>query len=197
MNLSFKPLSPLGLFILSFFFFATGCEPEKENQKQRFLERKTNRCQQCDLSNEDLSLRSFKDADFSQANLQNAVLGATELSNANFKNANLQQAVLRQANLKGATFEGANLSQADFHCGAGSCTYLSDTSFKNANLTGADFRLVGFTVVEEIGLPNVDFTGADLTGANFERASLKGALLDQAKLCQTMMPDGKISNRDC
>jgi uncharacterized protein YjbI with pentapeptide repeats len=45
------------------------------------------------------------------------------------------------------------------------------TSFRNANLTGADFRYVGWTPAGEIGLVNVDFTGANLSAANFEGAS--------------------------
>lgn len=166
-------------------------------KKQRFLERETNQCQGCDLSNEDLSLRKFNNADFSQANLQNAIFGGAQLRNANFSHANLQQAVIRQANLENAIFDSANLSQADFHCGSGTCTHLDGTSFRNANLTGANFGYVGHTPVGEIGLPNVDFTGADLSEASFEGANLKGALMDQAKLCKTIMPDGTISNRDC
>ena len=166
-------------------------------KKERFLDRETNKCQKCDLSNQDLALRNFNNADFSEANLQNAVLGGAKLKNANFSNANLKQAVLRQANLENAIFNRANLEKADFRCGAGTCTYLANTSFRKANLTGADFRYVGFTPVGEIGLPNVDFTEADLSEANFEGASLKGALIERAKLCKTTMPDGKISNRDC
>jgi hypothetical protein len=30
-----------------------------------------------------------------------------------------------------------------------------------------------------------------------QTTSLKGALLDRAKLCKTKMPNGKISDRDC
>lgn len=166
-------------------------------KKERFLERETNKCRGCDLSNLDLSLKNWSEADFSNANLQNTILGGAKLSDANFTQANLQGAVLRQANLANANFEGANLSQADFRCGGGTCTYLFNTSFKNANLRGADFQRVGFTPEGEVGLPQVDFTEADLREANFEGASLKGALLDKAKLCETRMPDGTISNRDC
>ncbi|MBD2181215.1 pentapeptide repeat-containing protein [Planktothrix sp. FACHB-1375] len=184
-----------GILTLPIVVFLTLNTPDA--RKQRFLERKTNECQRCDLSNQDLSLRQFNNADFSKANLQNVVLGGAKLRNAKFSYANLKHSVLRQANLENANFDGANLSQADFRCGAGTCTYLSGTSFKNANLTGANFQSVGFTPVGEIGLPNVDFTGADLREANFNGASLKGALLERAKFCKTRMPDGKISNRDC
>lgn len=168
-----------------------------EIKKERFLNREINSCQNCDLAFQDFALRNFNEADFSGANLQEAIFGATQLSDANFSKANLERAILRQANLARANFEGANLSQADFSCGAGTCTYLSDTNFRNANLTGADFQAVGFTPAGETGLPNVDFTGADLTRADFTYASLKGALMEKAKLCETIMPDGTISNRDC
>ncbi|BAY91685.1 MULTISPECIES: pentapeptide repeat-containing protein [unclassified Tolypothrix] len=184
-----------GIITLPIILFLFWNRPEA--QKQRFLQRETNQCQRCDLSNKDLSLKQFNNADFSQANLQNTILGATKLRNANFSHANLQQAVLRQANLENTIFDGANLSQADFHCGAGTCTYLDGTSFRNANLTGANFSYVGRTPVGDLGLPNVDFTGSDLSEANFEGANLKGSVMDQAKLCNTKMPDGKISKRNC
>ncbi len=170
-----------------------------EDKKDKFLARETNKCRRCDLSGENLALRNFNYANFYKANLENAVLGGTKLENTRFTKANLKQAVLRQADLENAVFDGANLTEADFSCGGGSCTYLANTSFKNANLYNANFSYVGTTEweIETKGLPNVDFTDANLTKATFEGANIKGAKLDKAILCKTTMPDGKISNRDC
>lgn len=168
-----------------------------QNRKESFLERRTQDCQKCDLSGEDLSFAKLDEANLSGANLEGTVLGAAQLNAANLSGANLKFAILRQAELNNANFEGADLTAAEFRCGAGTCTGLTGTSFRNANLTRADFRVVGFTPVSEVGLEGTDFTGANLTEATFEGASLKGALMEQAKFCKTTMPDGTISNRDC
>lgn len=168
-----------------------------EVRKEKFLEGVLRDCPGCDLSNEDLSFAELEEANLSKANLEGAILGAAKLSSANLSGANLRFAVLRQAELHNTVFDGADLTSAEFRCGAGTCTRLSGTSFRNANLTRADFRVVGFTPVGEEGLEGVDFTGADLTEATFEGASLRGALMEQAKFCRTIMPDGSLSNRDC
>ena len=91
---------------------------------------------------------------------------------------------LSRANLSGASLFGADLSRAD----------LSD-----ASLFGADLR--------EADLSGANLFGADLTDANLafaslEGANLKGALTKKTSmagtiLCNTIMPDGHVENRDC
>ncbi|MDI9638748.1 pentapeptide repeat-containing protein [Oscillatoria amoena NRMC-F 0135] len=168
-----------------------------QNQKERLLEGRSQNCQNCDFSYEHLSFAQLNKVNLAGANLEGAILGAAQLNGANLSRANLKSAILRQAQLNHTNFEGADLTGAEFRCGAGTCTDLTGTLFINANLTRADFRVVGFTPVGEVGLEGVDFTGANLTEANFEGASLKGALLEQAKFCKTTMPDGTLSNRNC
>lgn len=66
---------------------------------------------------------------------------------------------------------------------------LSETQLSWANLTGAN-------------LQDANLTDARLVATNFAKANLKGAnvTLDQlanAVLCETIMPDGLISNAGC
>ena len=86
---------------------------------------------------------------------------------------------LSRANLSGASLFGADLSRAD----------LSD-----ASLFGADLR--------EADLSGANLFGADLTDASLEGANLKDALTKKTSmagtiLCNTIMPDGHVENRDC
>jgi uncharacterized protein YjbI with pentapeptide repeats len=51
-------------------------------------------------------------------------------------------------------------------------------------------------------LTGANLTGADLRGVNFDGANLKNAVLDvgwmhEAKTCQTILPDGNVSYRNC
>jgi len=86
------------------------------------------------------------------------------------------------ADLTGADLSGANLSDADLH-GA----ILRNAKFVNTNLGGAD-------------LTQADLRGADLSGtllyaANLDNADWEGSQKSTIKTCNTVLPDGSIS--DC
>jgi uncharacterized protein YjbI with pentapeptide repeats len=67
-------------------------------------------------------------------------------------------------------------------------------SCEKCDLTKADLR--------DAYLANADLSGADLNGANLSSAVLREANLDfadftNAKLCNTVMPDGQRIFKDC
>ncbi|MBD2665672.1 pentapeptide repeat protein [Richelia sinica FACHB-800] len=115
----------------------------------------------------------LKKANFTEADLKKAFLSSTDLTDARLIDANLSGAYLIDANLSGAYLIDANLSGA----------YLIDAKLPNANFTDANLTNADLT--------NADLTNADLTRANLTRA--KGAVINQAKLCNTILPNGKIS----
>jgi uncharacterized protein YjbI with pentapeptide repeats len=112
---------------------------------------------------------------------------------------------LKYANLSGADLSGANLSGLTLH----------GASLRNANLSGANLQRVELDMAS---LANADLTGADLTdayftlsnvaGANFQSAILtnvdlrgangaRDAILDGARFCNTILPDGTTRNDHC
>lgn len=91
------------------------------------------------------------------------------LSGANLYGSNLSSAVLSNANLSGADLRRTNLNGAD----------LSD-----ANLKGADLR-------------DANLMDADLSGANLRDANLSKETLSIVFLCDTTLPEGGVSKRDC
>jgi uncharacterized protein YjbI with pentapeptide repeats len=131
-------------------------------------------CEGCDLSGvhltgQDLSKASFRGVIFSGARLV-----GTDLSKSD----------LREASLAGAKLIGADLTRADL---------------RGADLTGA--VLIGADVSRS-DLRGADLRGAKLIGTDVVRANLQGAKLDSdgladATLCQTTLPDGSRSDRDC
>ena len=76
--------------------------------------------------------------------------------------------------LSGANFTLTNLRQVDLSQANLFRAYLYGTNLRGATLESADLR-------------EADLTHADLRDAN----------LNQAKFCKTIMPDGRINNRDC
>ena len=66
---------------------------------------------------------------------------------------------------------------------------LSNTNLENANFTNTELELADFT---SANLRNVDFTGAYLWHAIITEKQF--ALV---RLCETVMPNASISNRDC
>ncbi len=96
---------------------------------------------------------------------------------------------LTETYLVHADFSRADLTKVIF-----AKSYLNGARFVGANLSGADFR------GSELEL--ADFSGADLTNAIFFEAyllhaRLSGKQLMTVKLCQTTLPNGIISHRDC
>ena len=71
---------------------------------------------------------------------------------------------------------------------------LSRANLSGASLFGAD--------LSRADLSGANLFGADLTDANLYFANLKGALTKKTSmagtiLCNTIMPDGHVENRDC
>jgi hypothetical protein len=102
-----------------------------------------------------------------------------DFKNCNFVWANFMLADHSNDDFSGANFRGANLSWVNF---------------ASANLSGADLR--------EASLRGSNLRGADLTGANLTNANLSDAIVRNRQLaftilCQTILPDGLIADRDC
>ncbi len=113
--------------------------------------------------------QNLKGTDFSSVCLMHYDLTGVDLQGGKFI----------QAKLAYAKFVGANLSDVDFKN-----ANLASVDFSNANLSGAD--LTG----AELGM-------ADLTDANLFEASVTRKQLELSVLCRTILPDRKMSRRDC
>ena len=162
-------------------------------------------CEGCDLSGADLSGMYLYEAkvagaNFSSANLEGANIQGADLTGANFDNARLVKtklsgsfftnASLRQSDLSG----GSRLDHADFTSADLSGANLNQAKLKRTNLTGAILRQVNLGGAD---LYKVKFDQADLTKATFLDAVFEGIILDNAKVCDTVLPDGSVSNKDC
>ncbi len=84
-----------------------------------------------------------------------------------------------QCNLNGANLYGSNLEGA---------------SLSKANLRGADLRR---TNLSGSTLSGANLSGADLSDANLRDATLSKATLSVVLLCNTTLPEGRVSKRDC
>jgi uncharacterized protein YjbI with pentapeptide repeats len=109
-------------------------------------------------------------ADLSRTDLSQAILSDADLRNADFSDANLTHTFLTKANLEEANFENTKLKNA----------LLNKANLKKANFRGAN-------------LDEANFKDADLSGAKHLSEKQK----EQAKFCNTIMPDGKPEDRDC
>ncbi len=102
---------------------------------------------------------------------------------------------LSDADLRGANLSGQFLINANF-----SWANLSEANLQGANLGAADLTTTKLIDADlrEADFANTNFNGARLEGANFRDATnLSQLQLDQARLCNTTLPDGTVSNRDC
>jgi uncharacterized protein YjbI with pentapeptide repeats len=113
------------------------------------------------------------------------------LKKADFGNANLSQAFLSQADLRGSNLSGSNLSQAS----------MINTNLREANLTKSDLKRAN---LGGANLTNANLTNADLTNATppslksqYARPELAEQDFPNTYLCNTTMPNGYISKRDC
>jgi hypothetical protein len=135
--------------------------------------------QNVDLKGINLSEANFSFGKFSGsfrgANLKNANLNHTDLFTVDLRDADLRGAILIGANLEGVNLRSADLRNAIFS--------------PTIELFVSDHPLV---YSRESKLDNTDFSGANLEGASITDEQLR-----QADLCQTTLPDGKKSDRDC
>ena len=89
-----------------------------------------------------------------------------------------------ESNLSGANFSFSNLIMAD----------LTGAFLDSADLTGA--FLISATLEQAI-LREANLAGSNLSGANLAGANLTDADLTGAVFCNTVLPDGSISNANC
>lgn len=131
----------------------------------------TRKCFGCNLSGVNLEGANLEGVDLRSTDLQGA-----NLKNANLRYASLEWADLREANLQGADFTGASLKS----------TLLVDADLAGANL-------------EASKLDRADFRNANLSRANLVKASRPNDIQNRRSviLCQTALPNGVTSNRDC
>jgi uncharacterized protein YjbI with pentapeptide repeats len=120
------------------------------------------------LTQTDLTNTKWQSAELNGANFDYAIL-----ENADFTNAHLMNISDRTPARLGANFDFADLNNAVFKQAD-----LSNTSFTWATLTG----------------PNVDLTGATLTGSKWEHATLSGVKLDGLKAWGADFTDANLDD---
>jgi len=146
------------------------------------------------LEGVDCAHQILREANFSKANLRHANLqgsdlsGATYLDDADLQNADLTHALLVGTSAVRANFSGAKLNHADL-----SNANLNGARLKGANLEGA---LLTNTSLIAADLSDLKAAPIHLNGANLTDARL-GASINEMRLCNTTMPDGGVSKRDC
>ncbi len=120
-----------------------------------------------------------------------------DLSNADLSNHNRNSMYMVNANAQGANFSGSTLSNMFISKANLSGANLSSTTYSggiigSTNLTGANLQGM-------VGKHGFSFNGNDLRDANLTGAKLRNleGAYPPNKFCNTTMPDGTISNRDC
>lgn len=164
------------------------------------------------LAEADFQFNDFEGASFVHANLQKTNLSGANLSHANFSNANLTfvTAIITPKTGSGAKMRYANFSQANL-AHANLYGDFIGANFSRANLRNAKLS-TSMQAIRKYPEDNdylkdmfrgVDFAGANLFGATISIKDTNGTdgslqeNLRNAIFCLTIMPDGKINNRDC
>ncbi len=150
-----------------------------------------------DKANQDTLVKYLDQmADLLQKNLRN-----TETSSETFIIAQAKTVIALQSldpkrqHLVIQFLAAANLNTLDRKKGILYQAQMSKANLNKADLSGADLSYAD--------LFNANLSHADLISANLSDVNLKGAKrlskiqIDQAKLCKTTLPDGKVSDRDC
>jgi uncharacterized protein YjbI with pentapeptide repeats len=150
--------------------------------------------QQANLSNLDLDRAFLSQINLQETVLSNIGLAGAKLQGANFSVAELSQAALGNAFLFEANLNRADLSRADLNQAILVRANLSGADLNNANLQGAFLVRAN---LRGANLRDANLRNANLNEANLSSANLDGADLSQTFLCETIMPDGAVENRDC
>lgn len=141
--------------------------------------------QHIDLSGSDLTGSYFTKALAIEANFSGAILDAALFDLADLSGADLSGARLRGANLRHAVLTGTNFRGADL-------SPRPDASWLRF-FRGKFEEHGGVTDLTGASVEGADFTDANLTGAKLSRTKR----IDSAIFCNTVMPDGTISNAGC
>jgi uncharacterized protein YjbI with pentapeptide repeats len=157
---------------------------------------------------------NLTEANLSFTNLTGANLTGANLTGANLTGANLTGANLTRANLTGANLTRANLTRANLKY-----INLDEADLNYANLTGVDLsslpivdskaenqprinvgsrkRISWKNNKRRISIKNTKFNCTILKDANLQHTSISEADFSNAWLCNTIMTDGSIENKDC
>lgn len=171
----------------------------KERDEARILARARTltALQELDGERKGQLIRFLWEADLIQGWEPVIYLKGANLSGANLSKVHLSDINLQATNLRGADFHGADLTNASLgwtdlqeaHLG---WTYLGGAEFTQADLREADLRGIGFR-----GVSGHDSDLIDLGRANLRGADLRGVDLRYVRICNTTMPNGTKSDRDC
>jgi aldose sugar dehydrogenase len=141
-----------------------------------------------DLTNKDLKLKKFFNADLRFANFTKS-----NLSGANFSNANLLNAEFNKAIIENADFSNSNLKHAIFQN-----TILKNSILDNADLLGTYF---GYSNLENVDLKNAkikssNFTYANLSNADLEEVDLRASDMSHVDFSGANLKDVRLSHSD-
>jgi uncharacterized protein YjbI with pentapeptide repeats len=144
------------------------------------------------LSNLDLHGSDFQSANFFVVEFRQTVFSGSNMTGARFRNSTFLRTDFSGANLIDTDWlDSDETREADFHGADLRRAHLDDVTFNSAEMRGADLRQV------RIGR-STSFTEADLTDADLRDATGDVTYaLRNATLCNTTMPDGSKSNRNC
>jgi uncharacterized protein YjbI with pentapeptide repeats len=129
----------------------------------------------------DCCLRDLHDVQFDGARLREASF--SEASNCSFKKADLTEAQINPAVFTDCDFTEAVLAEL-----GGPYSQMTGCVFRKADLRRA--------VLEESKLQNLNFTGANLSGATLSKCDFTGATLAGAKLVGADLTDAVLAGAD-
>ncbi len=141
------------------------------------------------MSHANISLGDYTNTNFSHSKLQETTskMDAMHGWGSDWRDANFSYSNLERANLYGL-FRGANFHNAN----------LNDATLISGPNAGQPYFSPQISLTDAERWENTDFSNANLKGARiFNINGNHAADLSKAKFCHTVMPDGKINNRDC
>ncbi|RXJ68140.1 hypothetical protein CRV08_07730 [Halarcobacter ebronensis] len=167
--------------ILVLFFLISSLFAYNQKDLDKFLNTKV--CQNCDLSNANLSGKEFQNSDLSGTNLSGANLSKSDflksnLWGANLTNANLSDTNLRASNLSAVEFKNVNCNNTTLKGANLSNASLSNIKCKNLSLWGATFL---DTTLEEVDFSKAGAAYANFNGVDFSKTVLEGGIFWNAK----------------
>lgn len=142
----------------------------------------TGECENCILTNSNLSDLNLKGFNLSGSNLSNSELVASYLVNSNLNNVNLTNARLVKADLTNANLTGTTITGTDFKYSDLSQANLTGLNLSSLDLTGVLLKetILVNTNLSGLDLKDKDLSGADLTGATVTGTDFTGTDLSDA-----------------